>query len=122
MQEPFFAMRYQAPNRTSKSHRELGSGIFGGFFTGSSSLGEKANELSHDSNIAGFWPSIHYPENPWHITLFSTEQHFRLMLRVLGRKIGPELKGQLMLSPLVNFLNSCSWKVSSLTHHSLTPV
>jgi hypothetical protein len=35
MQEPFFAVRSQAPNRTSPSHRELGSGILGGFLIAS---------------------------------------------------------------------------------------
>jgi len=65
---------------------------------------------------------LHYSENPGHTTLFCTEQNFRAMLRMLGRKIDPELRIQLMLSPLVTFLNSCSWKVSSLAHHSLTHV
>jgi hypothetical protein len=34
MQEPFCATRYQAPNRTSPFHWELGSGILSRFFTG----------------------------------------------------------------------------------------
>jgi hypothetical protein len=39
MQERFSVMRYQAPNRASTSHRELGSGILGSFLTGSPFLG-----------------------------------------------------------------------------------